>query len=204
VGRREENKAHKRSELERVGLELFITQGFAAASVEQIVAGAEVARGTFYLYFDDKEALFKTLVERLAVPIFDALEKCSESLDGARDPKSTLGVFAELQKSISVQIAGQPGVALLYFRELRTSGAIGDWVRSMRARIDRFVAEMLSVAMKRGLLRKANADVAAQAIFGSVERIVFDGLTGASDLGDAQTVGRELLDLFGAGLLPRK
>jgi AcrR family transcriptional regulator len=201
VGRREENKAHKRSELERVGLELFISQGYAATSVEQIVAGADVARGTYYLYFHDKEALFKTLVERLAVQIFDALEECGEALEKAKDPATAIAAYEELRGQVVAAILAHPGVALLYFRELRTSGAVGDWVRSLRERIDAFVTEMLSAMMKRGLMRKANAEVAAHAIFGAIERVVFDGLTGVADLGTAEDLGRELLDLFSRGLL---
>ena len=64
MGRREENKQAKRQRLEREGLRLFLEAGYDRTSIEQIAAASEVARGTYYLYFADKHALFATLMER--------------------------------------------------------------------------------------------------------------------------------------------
>lgn len=46
-----------RSTLIRIGLKLFAEKGFAATTVDEITAGAGVAKGTFYNYFKTKEDL---------------------------------------------------------------------------------------------------------------------------------------------------
>ena len=43
---------------------LFIEKGIATTSIDDIAAGAQVAKGTFYLYFPSKEALLGALQQR--------------------------------------------------------------------------------------------------------------------------------------------
>jgi AcrR family transcriptional regulator len=43
---------------------LFISKGIATTSIDDIAAGAQVAKGTFYLYFPSKEALLGALQQR--------------------------------------------------------------------------------------------------------------------------------------------
>src|SRR5262245_59317728 len=43
--------------------EVFLAQGFDAASMGEIARQAGVSKGTLYVYFDSKEALFEATVE---------------------------------------------------------------------------------------------------------------------------------------------
>lgn len=45
---------------------LFLKQGVAATTIEEITVGAGVAKGTFYLYFSSKENVLAALGERFA------------------------------------------------------------------------------------------------------------------------------------------
>lgn len=51
------NGPDKRELIIEAAIEIFIKQGFAAASVQEIAALAGVAKGTVYLYFQSKEDL---------------------------------------------------------------------------------------------------------------------------------------------------
>ena len=42
---------------------MFARKGYRRAAISDIVARADVARGTFYLYFDSKEQIFLAIVE---------------------------------------------------------------------------------------------------------------------------------------------
>jgi AcrR family transcriptional regulator len=72
----------RRDELMDAAQRLFLEQGFAPTTIEQITAGADVAKGTFYLYFSSKEDLLAALGERFAqkllVSIKAAVAKKSE------------------------------------------------------------------------------------------------------------------------------
>src|SRR5215510_10578383 len=63
AGRRERRKADIRNRLFRAALEQFGTRGFAATTVEDITAAADVAKGTFFNYFPTKEHLLTEFSE---------------------------------------------------------------------------------------------------------------------------------------------
>ena len=51
----------------------FIARGFAATRLEDVAKRAGVAKGTIYLHFTDKEALFQELIRSAVVPLVDRL-----------------------------------------------------------------------------------------------------------------------------------
>src|ERR1700760_1786422 len=55
MGLRERKKERTRSELQRHALRLFRDHGYAATTVDDIAAAAEVSRSTFFRYFGTKE-----------------------------------------------------------------------------------------------------------------------------------------------------
>ncbi len=59
------DKAARRTELMRAARDVFATKGYHQAKIDDIVAEANVAKGTFYLYFKDKRAVFSELVDGL-------------------------------------------------------------------------------------------------------------------------------------------
>ena len=56
------------AELLDAALAVFAEKGFAAARMEDIAARAGAAKGTLYLYFPSKEAVFEALVRTMIVP----------------------------------------------------------------------------------------------------------------------------------------
>jgi AcrR family transcriptional regulator len=65
---RRRRKEARPSELTAAALELFVEKGFAATRLEDVAARAGVSKGTLYLYFDSKEALFKAVIQEGILP----------------------------------------------------------------------------------------------------------------------------------------
>ncbi len=59
----ERRKDARPGELVAAALELFIERGFSATRLDDVAKRAGVSKGTLYLYFDSKEALFKTVIQ---------------------------------------------------------------------------------------------------------------------------------------------
>jgi AcrR family transcriptional regulator len=59
------DKTERRQGLLRAARDTFATKGYHDAKVDDIVAVAKVAKGTFYLYFPDKRSVFSELVDTL-------------------------------------------------------------------------------------------------------------------------------------------
>ena len=62
----EGKKQEKRRALLDAAYELFLERGTAKTSVEDITSRAKVAKGTFYLYFQDKGAVMQALLGRVS------------------------------------------------------------------------------------------------------------------------------------------
>lgn len=64
-GRREQNKAENRTALLKAARAVFAEMGHGAASVRDIVRRTDLASGTFYNYFKDKDEIFEAVVGEL-------------------------------------------------------------------------------------------------------------------------------------------
>ena len=82
MGTVEGKKQEKRRALLEAAYDLFLERGAAKTSVEDITSRAKVAKGTFYLYFQDKGAVMQALLGRVSYQLLsnacEAVEKQTE------------------------------------------------------------------------------------------------------------------------------
>ncbi len=71
--RRRERKVHRQEEILTAAFEVFAAHGYEAARVDDVARQAGIAKGTIYLYFRDKEQLFRAVVRGLVQKRFDAM-----------------------------------------------------------------------------------------------------------------------------------
>ena len=62
-------------------LEVFAEKGFASAKLDEIAKRAGVSKGTLYLYFEDKEDLFRAVVRDTVAPNIDAVRDAVAATD---------------------------------------------------------------------------------------------------------------------------
>jgi AcrR family transcriptional regulator len=63
----------RREAILAAALEEFSARGFAATRLDDVARRAGIAKGTIYLYFRDKEALFQELIRSMFGPVVDLL-----------------------------------------------------------------------------------------------------------------------------------
>ena len=85
VTRRQENAALRRTAIINAALDEFAEKGFAAARMEDVAQRAAVAKGTIYLHFTDKDALFEAIVNQEIRPSIDALTALAARGGSLRD-----------------------------------------------------------------------------------------------------------------------
>lgn len=81
------------------GVEVFAKRGYHSARVDDIVKVAKTSHGTFYLYFANKEDLFRALAEDVAAEmraLADALPPITPDVEGAAALRAWLVSFADL------------------------------------------------------------------------------------------------------------
>lgn len=195
MGRREDNKAEKRARIEAAGLRAFLDVGYAEATVDRIVADADVARGTFYLYHPDKHALFVALVERFYAPLTAAVAGARDALHAGEDPPS---VYLALGAALAGVLEADRDGARLVLHASRAAGPAGDAVRAWTTQVETLTAEILADAVARGILRAHDTHAAALAIVGGVERLTWAWLEGGAL--EPMSVTAELIGLYTWGL----
>lgn len=115
-------------------LQTFAEHGFEAARLDDVAARAGVAKGTLYLYFSSKEALFEGLVRTSVVPI---MERMSEIAATEIPPKQAIETFFALFQSevlgtsrklllrlIISEGSRFPAIAEVYYREVVSRGLV--------------------------------------------------------------------------------
>jgi len=78
---RKAEPAARRDAILDAALTVFAERGFEAARLDDVAAQAGVAKGTLYLYFKDKEALFEEVVRSAASPIVERLSVLATAPD---------------------------------------------------------------------------------------------------------------------------
>jgi AcrR family transcriptional regulator len=71
--RRREQKLQRQEEILAAAFEVFAAHGYEAARIDDVARQAGIAKGTIYLYFPDKERLFRAVVRGLVQKKFDTI-----------------------------------------------------------------------------------------------------------------------------------
>ncbi|HEU4811173.1 MAG TPA: TetR/AcrR family transcriptional regulator [Nocardioides sp.] len=121
ASRRQQYSASTKRALIDVAEGLFTDNGYAATSLDAIVAGARVTKGALYHHFSGKQALFEAVFERVES---EAARTIAKSLKDQRDPweKALAGLQAFLrvvQEPRYRRIVIQEGPSVLGYERYR-------------------------------------------------------------------------------------
>jgi AcrR family transcriptional regulator len=78
----ERRKDARPQELLAAALDLFVERGYASTRLEDVARRAGVSKGTLYLYFTNKEELFKAVVRENIVPALGEAEDIISTFEG--------------------------------------------------------------------------------------------------------------------------
>ncbi|MBN3909919.1 MAG: TetR/AcrR family transcriptional regulator [Nostoc sp. NMS1] len=83
----------KQEQILQGAMQIFLRDGYAGTSMDRVSAEARVSKQTIYSHFQDKEGLFKALIERVTIASFQGIF-CAEDLHG--EPAILLREIAEI------------------------------------------------------------------------------------------------------------
>lgn len=133
AGNRKVDAAERRQAILDAALTVFAERGYEAARLDDMAARAGVAKGTLYLYFKDKEALFEALVRGAVSPILGKVGaaaaapgmKAADILElfFATFQKEVLGTRRKLVLRLIISEGPRfPALAEFYYREVVAQG----------------------------------------------------------------------------------
>ena len=126
-------KEARPGEIVTAALGVFVERGFAATKLDDVARRAGVTKGTMYLYFDSKEALFKAVVREAVIPTIERGEQLIAAHQGsARELLAELirgwwrltgeSPASGLPKLMISEAANFPEVARFYHQEVVQRG----------------------------------------------------------------------------------
>ncbi len=179
-GKRHENRLQRSQTLRAAALRLFLDRGIEGVAIDDIVAEAKVAKGSFYRYFADKLALVETLIAPVRVKIETALKGCENALAVAKNETDLLGAYLQMATELSGVLFEDRDIVMLYVRESRSANVgarrpVCDLAESLAE----WAYRLTRAAESHGLLRKVNARVTGVAVLGAIERLLYETLRGA-------------------------
>ncbi len=160
---RRRRKEARPSELLAAALELFAERGFAATRLEDIAARAGVSKGTIYLYFDSKEALFKAAIEESMNPALEAAEALAA--DGGKPAAELLRefVFGWWEMVGSTALGGVPK---LLVAESHNFPDVARWFNdAIISRAHGAMRRIIELGIARGEFRPVDPKIAARIVF---------------------------------------
>ena len=78
-------KQGRPQEILAAAFEEFAANGYAAARLEDVARRSDIAKGTIYLYFKDKEGLFRAVVRGMIQPVFEQLMPYVKNFSGSAE-----------------------------------------------------------------------------------------------------------------------
>ena len=187
-------KQERRAQVLACARETFASKGYHKTSVSDIVEGAGIARGTFYLYFDNKRSIFNELLDELIEMLGQRLER----IDPAED------VLAQMRQNVvgvvDLFLDNRELTRILVHEAVGLDSEFDHKLNEVFQRIHTMVEGSLRLGIEMGVVRGCEARIATRCVMGSVREVihylVVEGE--AADLDRSQLV-EELLaySLFG-------
>lgn len=164
-------KIERRQELLRAAREVFSVKGYHDAKIDDIVALAGVAKGTFYLYFSDKRSIFVELVDTLFQRIGAAILKVDTRSDVEEQVKHNI-------RAIVAALLDDPALTQILFSY--AAGLDPAFVQAIRSFYDGSKALLeasLVEGQALGIVAPGDARLFATFTLGALKELLFENVT---------------------------
>jgi len=156
-----ERREKTRTAIVKAAKRIFGERSFAATTMDDIAAGARVAKGAVYHHFKTKEAVFEAVFEQVSLELVSELDRIARSEKDALAAMAagTLAYFSACSKGATGQIILRDGPAVLGWERWREIDARHFGGKFPRA---------LTAAMDAGLIARQPVEPLARLLLGAV------------------------------------
>lgn len=147
---------------------VFATKGYYSAGVADIIAEADIARGTFYLYFTSKREVFSALLEYIVESIASRMVEIS-----IQEPEEIYnGLITNLDR-LRVFFIEDPDLATILLREgTAVDNESRERFQELVNKLADWGAKLLEHWVKVGILRDIDPKITAYAAIGAARELL--------------------------------
>jgi AcrR family transcriptional regulator len=169
VTRAERQRRERRESVLAAARRVFSAKGYHAASITDILETADIARGTFYLYFESKRAVFDELLDSY----FDHLREQVRTVDVSPGAQPPLDQMREIVSHVLETLIRDGDLTMILLHEAmgidtEFDAKVGDFY----GRILELIQSALVTGQEIGLVRPLDPMMTSYCILGSVKELV--------------------------------
>ncbi|MDD5594923.1 MAG: TetR/AcrR family transcriptional regulator [Candidatus Omnitrophica bacterium] len=200
LGRKERHKLLRKTDIIRAAEHVFALKGFHKATIQDIARQAEYATGTVYLYFDDKNSLYFSIVEEKIHELLHILKVKTAQIKGARAQLEVL-----IYESLQFFERNQDFFRIFVQEESHWSIKNRLAKSTLTQKHRDFSIELIKQAQAEGLIRKdANPKQISSLLESIVTSFIFSWCEKESqEKKDLKETSRLIMDLFLSGAKKR-
>ncbi|MCK6550687.1 TetR/AcrR family transcriptional regulator [Myxococcota bacterium] len=199
-------RVERRGQILEAARKVFAEKGYHGGSIADIIETAGIARGTFYLHFEGKRAVFGEVLERLLEELRGAITRVD--VKGERSPYDQL--VDNVERVLDVLVANADVTRIL----LRSGGEhdeeLGQKVSEFYDHALEMITGSLALGRELGMVGELDVQLAASCALGSiketVDHLVLRRPEGARKKArplDRRAIAKKLLDYNLFGVLTR-
>jgi AcrR family transcriptional regulator len=166
----ERAKLERRRQILAAAKKVFAEAGYHGATIGAIIERAQIARGTFYLYFESKSAVFDSILDQALADLRTKIRRIA--VDDPSAPAPQVQLRDQVVATLEYIVSDRP-LAMLLLSAGHTPDA------EAAARLDQFFAEVrdllrraLETGMEIGLLRPCQPPLVAAAMLGMIRGVI--------------------------------
>lgn len=190
-------KQERRRQILRAAKAVFAEAGYHGASINMIIERAQIARGTFYLYFESKAAVFDSILDQAMGELRARIRRIDVADPAAPAPQVQL---REQVVSTLEYFVGDRALATI----LLSSGAMPEAEASERlaqffGEVKALIARAMETGMEIGLIRACQPDLVAAAMLGMIRGVIEFVIASGTDT--IETTVTEMITIALRGVL---
>jgi AcrR family transcriptional regulator len=163
-------QAERRQQILQHARDVFARRGYHAAKIEEIVTAAGIGRGTFYLYFEDKRAVFDEIVDGAFTRIGMAIVRVDP-----KDPARSVGdqVQENIRRVVGTLLEDRATTKILLTDAVGIDPAFDRKLHSFYDVVERLLVESLREGQQLGIVAPGNARMFAHLMLGALKEILY-------------------------------
>ncbi len=159
----------RRAQVLRHAKRIFARKGYHRTNVADIIARARIARGTFYLYFQNKKDLFEELLEQVVSELSTRIRRLKVGV-GEPDPVEQLR--DNLRRVVGFVLTERELTDILLNHSVGFDRELDAKIRGFYDRIAQLIQRSLDLGIEIDLVRGCDTRAVSYCILGGIKEVV--------------------------------
>ncbi len=186
----DDRRVLRRQQILQTAKEVFAERGYHNASINEIITRANIARGTFYLYFSNKHKVFDSILGEALTGLRDRITRIEIDDPDAPSPQEQLR--QNLVRVLAFLLGDQPLTRLVLNHSQHPQTEVAERVDAFLVGVIDLIEASLTRGVHMGLVRPCDARLIAAALLGAFQGMISDCLRAATPP-DVDTVADQML-----------